>query len=95
MRVLAQMPIEEDYFNHKYTIYVPNNEARKWATYILKRLRIPKQYVSRRQGFLSTGEPSYMARYIGMINNDQLSAIQVYLPYAPAGAVFECPGCGA
>jgi len=95
MRVEAQdlMPQEDDW-NHKYYLYVPHNEARKWATQILKRLHVNKVYVSRKQGYFATGDPNFMARYTGFINNDQYRAlITTYMPYAPQGIVFECPGC--
>lgn len=70
---------------------IPNNEARRWATFILNKLRVPKRYISRRQGWLSTGDVNYVARYTGTVNPDQYRAIQTYLPYAPNGVEFSCP----
>ena len=95
MRVEAQdMSLQEDHWNHKYYLYVPNNVARKWATQILKILHVDKVYVSRRQGYIATGDPNFMARYTGFINNDQYQAlINTYMPYAPHDIQFECPGC--
>jgi hypothetical protein len=93
MRVDAQQVMQEDYFTHAYTLFVPNNQARKWATYILKKLNINRRYISRRQGFYETGERGYIARYVGTINNDQHRALVGYLPYAPVGVDFECPTC--
>jgi len=94
MRVVAQ--VLEDDWNHKYTIYIPNNASRKWATHVLKKLNVPKQYISRRHGYYTTGDPDYVARYEGMINNDQYRAlVTTYLPYAPEGAQLICPTCTA
>jgi hypothetical protein len=90
MRVVVA---QEDYWNHEYTLFIYNNMARKWATYILKKLNIPRQYISRRQGFFTTGDPDYVARYVGTINNDQHHALLTYLPYAPPGIHYECPTC--
>lgn len=92
MRVEAQI-VEEDYWNHKYSLLVPGNQARRWATYILNKLNVQKYYISRRKGFLMTGDPNYVARYTGMINNDQHSALATYLPYAPPGVQYFCPSC--
>jgi len=90
MRVCAQI-FEEDYFTHHYALYVPNNEARKWATGVLNKLKVNKAYMSRKYGFSITGDPEYIARYVGMINNDQYYAISNYMPYAPAGVELYCP----
>jgi len=93
MRAEAQIP-EEDAWNHSYTLLIPNNAARKWATYVLKKLNVQRQYISRRQGYYTTGDPDYVARYVGMINNDQYRALMdTYLPYAPPGIQMDCPGC--
>jgi len=93
MRVEAQVP-QEDYWNHAYTLFIPNNAARKWATQILKRLNIQRQYISRRHGYYTTGDPDFVARYQGMINNDQYQAlVTTYLPYAPYGIQLSCPTC--
>ena len=91
MRVEAQ----EDYFNnHSYTMLIPNNAARRWATQVLKNLRIQRQYIGRRQGYYTTGDPYYVARYTGTINNDQHRAlVTTYLPYAPPGLQYSCPTC--
>lgn len=97
MRIEAQEEvIQEDHWNHKYYLFVPNNAARKWATQILKKLNVNKVYVSRKQGYIATGDPSFIARYTGFINDDQYQAlVNTYLPYAPYGVQFECPGCSA
>jgi len=93
MRALAQVS-EEDFWNHAYTLYIPNNAARKWATQVLKKLNVQRQYISRRHGYYLTGDPDYIARYQGIINNDQYRALaQTYLPYAPYGVQLVCPGC--
>ena len=93
MRAIGQI-FEEDAWNHKYDLIVPNNDARKWATYVLKKLNVARQYISRRHGYYTTGDPDYMARYTGMINNDQYQALmQTYLPYAPYGVQMVCPTC--
>jgi hypothetical protein len=93
MRVVAQVS-EEDHWNHKYELLIPNNESRRWATHILKKLHVPKQYISRRQGYFSTGDKNYIARYVGTMNNDQYRAIvTTYLPYAPHGIELHCPTC--
>jgi len=93
MRVEAQS-LEEDFWNHAYALYIPNNESRKWATQVLKKLNIPRQYISRRHGYYLTGDPNYIARYQGMINNDQYKAlITTYLPFAPYGVQLVCPSC--
>lgn len=86
MRVFAQ-----DFWQHIYTLMTPTTEARRWATFVLNKLRIPKRYISRRQGYLTTGDPMYVARYTGYLNPDQYHAMQTYLPYAPAGVEFSCP----
>lgn len=90
MRVCAQIP-SEDYFTHHYALYVPNNEARKWATSVLNKLNVNKAYMSRNYGFSITGDPEYVARYVGMINNDQYHALHNYMPYAPPGVELHCP----
>jgi len=93
MRVLAQTVLDP-YNNHPYEMLIPNNAARTWATYVLKKLRISKQYVSRRQGFYQTGDPGYMARYIGTITEEQhRSLMTTYIPYAPPGLQYSCPTC--
>jgi hypothetical protein len=93
MRVDAQIP-EEDFWNHAYTMLIPNNAARKWATLVLKKLGVQRQYVSRRQGYYMTGDPDFIARYQGIINNDQYRALMdTYMPYAPYGIQMTCPGC--
>jgi len=93
MRVEAQ-GIEEDFWNHAYTLYIPNNAARKWATQVLKKLNIERQYISRRHGYYTTGDPDYVARYQGMINNDQYYALMnTYMPFAPYGVEFQCLTC--
>ena len=89
MRVEAQV---DPYWNHPYEILIPNNVARRWATYVLKKLRVSKRYISRRQGLYETGDPSYIARYTGNISEDQHRAlVTTYLPYAPPGAQYSCP----
>ena len=92
MRVCAQN-YEEDYFTHHYALYIPNNAARKWATSVLKKLRVSKSYISRRYGYSITRDVNYVARYVGMINNDQYHALNNYLPYAPEGVELYCPTC--
>lgn len=93
MRVKAQ--IQEDNWNHAYIMFIPNNDARRWATYVLKKLQVQRQYISRRQGYLTTGDLDFIARYTGMINNDQHRAlITTYLPFAPVGLQYSCPTCG-
>ena len=93
MRVDAQVS-EEDFWNHAYTLYIPNNASRKWATHTLKKLNVQRQYISRRQGYYMSGDKDFVARYQGMINNDQYRAlVTTYLPYAPYGVHMHCPGC--
>jgi len=93
MEAIAQVP-EEDSWNHAYILFIPNNAARKWATQILKKLNVPRQYISRRQGYYMTGDPDFIARYQGMINNDQYQAlVNTYLPFAPYGVQFSCTTC--
>jgi hypothetical protein len=93
MRVEAQQELQEDYFVHVYTLLVPNNPARKWATYILKKLNINRRYISKRQGWYETGEREYVPRYIGTLSPDQHYSFMQYLPYAPVGVEFYCPNC--
>jgi hypothetical protein len=93
MELAAQFQ-EEDSWNHAYTLFIYTNIARKWATQILKKLNIPRQYISRRRGYYLTGDPDFVARYRGMINNDQYQALMTtYMPYAPEGLQMSCPTC--
>lgn len=88
MRFYAQ-----DSWQHYYEVLTPTTDCRRWATYILNKLRVPKRYISRKQGYLSTGDVNYVARYVGYMNPDQYRAMLNYTPYAPQGVQFSCPTC--
>jgi hypothetical protein len=72
-----------------YTLFIPSNEARRWATYILSKLQVAKTYVGRNKGTQLTGDPKYIARYIVALDKTLYDALMVYMPYAPTGVRLE------